>query len=91
MPTLKWKDEEEVITRANDSSMGLAACVWAADTAAAERIGRQLQAGSVFINSFEQTTPKALFSGQKQSGLGGEWGSTGLLSYCNAQVCHVFK
>ncbi|OBT84038.1 hypothetical protein VE02_09044 [Pseudogymnoascus sp. 03VT05] len=91
LPILKWKNVEDVINRANNTKMGLAACVWSADTAAAEKVGRKLQAGSVFINATALTTPKAMLSGHKESGLGGEWGSTGLLSYCNVQVMHEFK
>ena len=74
MPTQPWTDEEEVIRRANDSRAGLGACVWGRDVARAERIGKRLQAGSVFINSFEKPTPQALFGGHKESGIGGEWG-----------------
>lgn len=88
MPVMKYTDEAEVITRANATKTGLAASVWGSE---AERIGRKMEAGSVFINSFAKMTVRGLFSGQKESGVGGEWGSTGVLSYCNAQVMHVFK
>lgn len=57
----------------------------------AERIAQQLQVGSVFINSWERTTPQAHFCGHKESGLGGEWGKTGILQYCNVKVTHKYK
>ncbi|KAI9817231.1 MAG: hypothetical protein M1827_001344 [Pycnora praestabilis] len=91
VPVQPWTSESEVIARANNTQTGLGACVWGRDVARAQHIGRQLEAGSVFINSFEKPTPQAFFSGQKQSGLGGEWGSQGLLSYAQAQVMHVYK
>ncbi|RDL38137.1 Aldehyde dehydrogenase [Venustampulla echinocandica] len=91
VPLLKWNDEADVIARANNSNTGLGASVWGSDRAHAEDIGRQIEAGNVFINSSAKTTSRALFSGQKESGIGGEWGSTGILHYCNAQVMHVFK
>nr|POE62290.1 putative aldehyde dehydrogenase fus7 [Quercus suber] len=91
VPTQPWSDEEEVIKRANASNTGLGACVWGKDVARAERIGRKLQAGSIFINSFEKVTPQAFFGGHKESGLGGEWGQEGLKAYCNAQVMHSYK
>jgi acyl-CoA reductase-like NAD-dependent aldehyde dehydrogenase len=50
-----------------------------------------MQAGSVFLNSWAKTTPRAMLSGHKESGIGGEWGSTGMLEYCNTQVVHTFK
>lgn len=85
---MKYTDEAEVVARTNGAKTGLAASVWGSD---AERVGRQIEAGSVFVNSFAKITVRALFSGQKESGIGGEWGSTGVLHYCNAQVMHVFK
>ena len=91
VPLQPWSDEAEVVKRANNTNTGLAACVWGSDVARAEKIARQLQAGSVFVNSFERLTPKVFFGGHKESGIGGEWGTMGLLSYCNAQGVHVFK
>jgi acyl-CoA reductase-like NAD-dependent aldehyde dehydrogenase len=62
LPVQPYSDEEEVIARANDSNAGLGACVWSKDEAAAQRIALRLQAGSVFINSFEKPTPQAIVS-----------------------------
>ena len=91
VPTQPWSDEEEVITRANDTRSGLGACVWAHDVAHAQRIADRLEAGSVWVNSFEKATPGAFFSGHKESGIGGAWGKMGLQSYTNAHVIHTAK
>ncbi|KAJ5190869.1 uncharacterized protein N7498_009854 [Penicillium cinerascens] len=91
VPVLKWSDEADVIACANGTTSGLGASVWSADVSRAERVGRLMQAGSVFVNSWAKTTPRAMLSGHKESGLGGEWGSTGFLEYCNTQVVHLFK
>ncbi|KAI7152033.1 hypothetical protein KC352_g28212, partial [Hortaea werneckii] len=91
VPTQPWSDEEEVIKRANNTNAGLGACVWGKDIERAERIGKRLQAGSVFINSWEKPTPQAFFGGHKESGIGGEWGKEGLKAYCNAHVMHTYK
>ncbi|KAK3645392.1 hypothetical protein LTR56_009119 [Elasticomyces elasticus] len=91
VPTQPWSDEEEVIKRANNTNAGLGACVWGKDVERAERIGKRLQAGSVFVNSWEKPTPQAIFGGHKESGIGGEWGTEGLKSYCNAHVLHTYK
>jgi len=91
VPTQPWSDLDEVIDRANDTNTGLGACVWGKDVAAAEKVALRLQAGSVFVNSWEKPTPQAVFGGHKESGIGGEWGTTGLLSFCNAHVIHVYK
>jgi len=91
VPTQPWSDEEEVIARANDTNTGLGACVWGKDLAHAEKIAMRLEAGSVFVNSWEKPTPQAIFGGHKESGIGGEWGQSGLLAYCNPHVIHVYK
>jgi len=91
VPTQPWTDEEEVIRRANNSLAGLGACVWGKDVERAERIGKRLQAGSVFINSWEKPTPQAIFGGHKESGIGGEWGKEGLKAFCNPHVMHSYK
>ena len=91
VPTQPWSDLEEVIARANNTNTGLGACVWSKDEEKASKIARRLEAGSVFVNSYEKPTPQAIFGGHKESGIGGEWGKTGLLAYCNARAIHVYK
>ena len=91
VPTCSWSDLEEVISRVNNVSTGLGACVWGKDLEQVSKIARRLEAGSVFVNSWERLTPIALFGGHKESGMGGEWGKTGLLHFMNAQVIHVYK
>ncbi|KNG46698.1 aldehyde dehydrogenase [Stemphylium lycopersici] len=91
VPTQPWSDLEEVIARANNTNTGLGACVWGKDVEKACKVARQLEAGSVFVNSWEKPTPQAIFGGHKESGIGGEWGKTGLLAYCNPHVIHVYK
>ncbi|EFQ34121.1 aldehyde dehydrogenase [Colletotrichum graminicola M1.001] len=50
IPLLSWRDEENVITRANNSSMGLGASVWGSNVHKASELARELQAGSVWVN-----------------------------------------
>jgi acyl-CoA reductase-like NAD-dependent aldehyde dehydrogenase len=91
VPCQPWSDLEEVIARANNTNTGLGACVWGKDVEKAAKIARRLEAGSVFVNSWEKPTPQATFGGHKESGIGGEWGKTGLLAFMNAHVIHVYK
>jgi len=91
VPTQPWSDLEEVITRANDTNTGLAACVWGKNVEEASKVARRLEAGSVFVNSYEKLTPQVIFGGHKESGIGVEWGKTGLLAYCNPHVIYVYK
>ena len=85
VPALSWEDEDDVIARANDTRMGLGASVWSKDLARAERMARQLEAGSVWINNHFDLSPMAPFGGHKESGIGAEWGLNGLKAMCNVQ------
>jgi len=91
VPTQPWSDLDEVIARANNTNTGLGACVWGKDAKQADSVARRLQAGSVWVNSFEKPSPLAIFGGVKESGVGGEWGQTGIYSYLNAQAIHTYK
>jgi len=91
VPTQPFDDIEEVISRANNTNAGLGASVWSKDVKKAQEIGWRLEAGNVFVNSWTKPVPQAFFSGHKESGIGGEWGKTGLLAYCNALAMHTYK
>ncbi|KAI0379515.1 aldehyde dehydrogenase [Hypomontagnella monticulosa] len=85
LPLLKWSDEADVIQRANSSEAGLGASVWTRDTAQADRLSQQLQAGNIWINCHAEMQPSTPFTGHKQSGFGVEMGIEGLKAYCNVQ------
>lgn len=91
VPLLSWKDEEDVIARANNSPMGLGASIWCNDLKKAEKAARQMQAGSVWINTHFDLSPMAPFGGHKESGLGVEWGTNGLKELCNVQTLFLNK
>ncbi|KAK3065149.1 hypothetical protein LTS18_008301 [Coniosporium uncinatum] len=91
VPLLRWDSEDEVVARANNTSMGLGASVWSKNVSQAGRLARKLQAGNVWINTHLDTRPDAAFGGHKQSGIGAEWGIEGLKSYCNTQTLFLSK
>ncbi|KAJ4267031.1 hypothetical protein NW762_003129 [Fusarium torreyae] len=91
VPLLSWKDEEEVIERANDTTMGLGASIWTNDLRRANRVARQIQAGNVWINTHFDLSPMAPFGGHKESGIGTEWGANGLKGFCNVQTLFLNK
>ncbi|MGB8418909.1 aldehyde dehydrogenase family protein [Paraburkholderia sp.] len=91
LPILKWSDEEDVIARANKSQYGLGASVWGKDLDAVERIGSQLQAGTVWLNEIHQYSPHQAFGGHKESGLGCENSLHGLMEYTNWQTITLNK
>lgn len=91
MPIMPWSTVDEVVARANNTKMGLGASVWSSDLEQATSIAKRLEAGSVWINSHLEVSPKVSFGGHKESGIGAEWGINGLKSYCNSQVLFLKK
>ncbi|KIW96915.1 uncharacterized protein Z519_02306 [Cladophialophora bantiana CBS 173.52] len=91
VPLMTWTDEADVIARANNTKMGLGASVWSDDLDEATRIARQLDAGSVWVNTHLEVDPNAPFGGHKESGIGFEWGIGGLKSFCNVQSLFLKK
>jgi acyl-CoA reductase-like NAD-dependent aldehyde dehydrogenase len=91
IPILKWSDEDDVLERANNSPNGLGASVWSKDPKRAERMARELSAGSVWVNSHFDVAPNVPFGGHKWSGIGSEWGMTGFKSYTNSRSLWVWK
>ncbi len=91
LPLLKWSDEADVIARANDTIYGLGASVWGEDLDAVQRIGSQIEAGTVWLNEVHQYSPFQAFGGHKQSGLGCENSLHGLMEYTNWQTITLNK
>jgi betaine-aldehyde dehydrogenase len=82
---LPFDDEDDLVAQANDSAYGLAAGIWTADYQRAWRVARQLEVGSVWINTYKQLSIAAPFGGVKDSGLGREKGIGGLRLYQQAK------
>ena len=83
---------EEAIRRANDSPFGLSAYVFSENRRNAERVARQLEAGSVLINDVivSYGAPETPWGGVKQSGIGRiHWGAAGIREYC--QPRHIMS
>ncbi|KAI1869491.1 hypothetical protein JX265_006581 [Neoarthrinium moseri] len=91
IPLLSWTDEADVIARSNLDNAGLGASVYTPDLTRAQRIAKQLESGTVWINMSERPHHAGWFAGQKLSGVGGEMGKQGLLSYCHTQSIQIAK
>ncbi|MFM7568966.1 MAG: aldehyde dehydrogenase [Betaproteobacteria bacterium] len=79
---IPWRDEADLIAQCNDSVYGLASGIWTRDYKAAWRIGRALETGTVWINTYKLFSISTPFGGVKQSGVGREKGRRGILEYC---------
>lgn len=78
---LRWREEDDVLARANALELGLTANVATNDLSAALRFSKALEAGYVWINGKGQRPFGAPFGGWKLSGLGEENSLGELLSY----------
>lgn len=67
-------DMEHAIATANDTIYGLAAGIWTRDIGKAHRIAREVQAGTVWVNTYNQYDSASPFGGYKQSGFGRDLG-----------------
>jgi acyl-CoA reductase-like NAD-dependent aldehyde dehydrogenase len=78
---LPFDDEDDLMAQANDSLYALAAGIWTRDYKRAWRIGRAVQAGTVWINTYKQFSISTPFGGWRDSGLGREKGRLGIRQY----------
>lgn len=84
---MKWKNVNEVIQRANNSSYGLAAGVFTKDLDTANHMSRSLRAGTVWINNcWFMLSPSVPFGGHQQSGIGVEGGEAGIQAYTKTKA-----
>ncbi|MFQ6056069.1 MAG: aldehyde dehydrogenase family protein, partial [Methanosarcinales archaeon] len=82
-PMVVVKNEREAIRKANDTEFGLGASIWSKDEEKAEKLAKEVDAGTVFINKVVSSNPKLPFGGVKQSGIGREMARYGLLEFTN--------
>ncbi|MEI9924460.1 MAG: aldehyde dehydrogenase family protein [Bradyrhizobium sp.] len=70
LAVLPFDDETDVIAQGNDNAYGLACGIYTRDFAKAWRVGRAIDAGTVWINTYKQFSIATPFGGVKDSGLG---------------------
>jgi acyl-CoA reductase-like NAD-dependent aldehyde dehydrogenase len=70
----KFKNIDDVIKKANGVKYGLSASVWTQDVSKVLKLGEQLEAGTLWVNSWLQRDLRMPFGGMKASGLGREGG-----------------
>jgi betaine-aldehyde dehydrogenase len=85
----RFRTEDEVVARANDTVYGLAAGFWTQDESRIARVAKALRFGTVWVNDFNVYFAAAPWGGYKQSGLGRELGRAGLDEY--TELKHVYR
>ncbi len=86
---IEFGDMDDAIRMANETPYGLAAAVWTRDIGKAHRVARKLQAGTVWINTYNNYDPAAAFGGYKMSGYGRELSMHALEHYTQVKSVWV--
>jgi acyl-CoA reductase-like NAD-dependent aldehyde dehydrogenase len=91
LPLLKYRTVDEAVFRANDTEYGLGGSVWGANVDEALAVAERLQTGTVWVNEIHRQAPDWPMAGHKQSGVGVENGTAGLLEYTIPQTLSIRK
>jgi acyl-CoA reductase-like NAD-dependent aldehyde dehydrogenase len=89
LASIEFGDVDEAIATANDSVYGLAAGIWTRDIRKAHYVASKLQAGTVWVNTYNVYDVAAPFGGYKQSGFGREMGRIALDYYTQNKTVWV--
>ena len=83
-----FDDSDEAVALANDTGYGLACTLWTENASRAHRLGRRIDAGIVWVNSWFLRDLRTPFGGTKRSGIGREGGANSLEFYTETRnVC----
>ncbi|CAH0713804.1 unnamed protein product, partial [Brenthis ino] len=83
------KNMDDVIRRANNTEYGLASGVFTRDVSRALRFAERIDAGTVFVNTYNKTDVAAPFGGFKQSGFGKDLGQEALNEYLKTKTITI--
>ncbi|KAJ0023319.1 hypothetical protein NQD34_003218 [Periophthalmus magnuspinnatus] len=85
----KSGEVDDVLRRANDTEYGLASGVFTKDISKALYVSERLNAGTVFVNTYNKTDVAAPFGGFKQSGFGKDLGKEALNEYLKTKAVTI--
>jgi phenylacetaldehyde dehydrogenase len=85
LSVIAWHDTDELKTLVNDIRYGLAAGIWTSDTSKALRLAEEIEAGTVWINTYGMFDVSVPFGGRKHSGFGRELGEEALEPYLQSK------
>ncbi len=88
---MRVKDDTEAIRLMNDSDFGLTASLWTNDIERAEKIGRQIETGTVFMNRADYLDPALCWTGCKDTGRGGGLSVIGFHNLTRPKSYHLKK
>jgi acyl-CoA reductase-like NAD-dependent aldehyde dehydrogenase len=86
-----FRDEDEAVRLANSTEYGLAGTVWTRSRERAERVGRAVRAGTIWVNTFLVRDLTAPFGGIGISGIGREGGDYALDFYSDLKTLQILE
>lgn len=89
MSIMKFKDIDEVISRANASKYGLVSGVVTQSLQSAIKISNKMKSGQVYVNCWAAIQPSTPFGGFKESGIGRELGQKSLDGYLETKAVMI--
>ncbi|MFB6143127.1 MAG: aldehyde dehydrogenase [Halorientalis sp.] len=81
LSVIEWSDYDEMMAAANDTIYGLASGVWTQSLDDAKRAADDLEAGTVWVNTWNDMFEPSPYGGYKQSGMGRELSEETLADY----------
>jgi succinate-semialdehyde dehydrogenase/glutarate-semialdehyde dehydrogenase len=84
-PVVRFDSEEEMLAMVNDTVFGLVSYLYTADLGRGLGLSERIESGMVGLNRGLVSDPAAPFGGTKQSGLGREGSTDGLLEFMETQ------
>ncbi|MFY0309039.1 aldehyde dehydrogenase family protein [Leisingera sp. D0M16] len=88
---MKVSSDEEAIELMNDSDFGLTASLWTKDVERAQRVGDQIETGTVFMNRADYLDPGLCWTGCKDTGRGGGLSVIGYHNLTRPKSYHLKK
>ena len=84
-PVVRFEDDEDALAMVNDTEYGLVTYLYTRDLGRGLRVAERIESGMVGLNRGLVSDPAAPFGGSKQSGLGREGSTEGLLEFTETQ------
>ena len=86
-----FSDEEEAVSLANSTEYGLSGIIYTGSMGRADRVGRAIRAGTVWVNCFLVRDLSAPFGGARSSGIGREGGDYALDFYSDLKTLQILE
>ncbi|HSU16093.1 aldehyde dehydrogenase family protein [Longimicrobium sp.] len=86
---MEVEGDEDAVRRMNDTEYGLTAAVYTPDRDRAERVLRQVDAGTVYWNCCDRVSPRLPWTGRRHSGIGSTLGTIGIRAFVQPKAYHL--